>query len=218
MSNYKILFPFISYGIALLFQLRILNLLKKTKFDYYQTHIIFYFPLFLMGMLNTDRSALKTVNFQVIIGTILLSSFITFLFNLLDTKNVTVCVSQLDNKNFLYRILLIIYYVISEELFFRVYILTELSFIGNYYSIMITSILFVFLHIFSSRSNLRYKWYSYAAQLIMSIIWCALMVYTENIIYSIISHLIFNFSLFYELYVLKKYNKDCSGNFFNDYE
>ncbi len=79
----------------------------------------------------------------------------------------------------------------SEEIFFRFYIVSQLKDLLGLGSVFVSTVLFVLAHYLTPwGSQLSKK--DLATQTILSIFWGGLYILTDNLIYSLLGHLVFN--------------------------
>lgn len=107
--------------------------------------------------------------------------------------------------------------VIAEEIFFRGYIILELSKKFGILSVIISSLLFVLTHYVNRWANIMFTLKSYVFQFILSIILGCIMYYMNALIPCVLGHIIFNYSQIIHLissYRKKSNNSEC---FFTDY-
>lgn len=165
-----------------------------------KTYNLLYIPQFLNG-----------IYLGILIGIgLLIFNFNTFK-KLLSREN-TLLLFSLQKKYFYLDILIMLFALISEEIFFRLYIISEFGKEG----ILISSILFSFTHYLNANSNESFNLKNYVQFFIFGMITSILFFLTKNIYSCIIVHFIYNLPYMIVKYKRTKINLEEFS--FDDYE
>ncbi|MDF2880060.1 MAG: amino terminal protease family protein [Clostridiaceae bacterium] len=159
-----------------------------------KNHIFYlplYIPVFIIGLSpEVIEVNIKVFFIGIMFGLIMiLINIKTFLYYL-SNKNAMSSV-YLDKKEFYYRVYLTLVSVIGEELFFRFFLLGKISMLTNY-SILISTILFVYMHYLNRWAKDNFNAKIYILHFIVGLICATVFVLFKNILSCIIAHLLFN--------------------------
>lgn len=123
----------------------------------------------------------------------------------LKTKKVHFYITSTDKYEHYFNILYYTYSLITEELYFRAFIISILQqyHINIAFIIIISSALFVFTHFINRWANITFNLKIYVLQFILSILSAIFYYYGKSILYCIILHFFFNIQDYIsEIYML----------------
>ncbi len=193
---------------------------RKYKYPWIVHCLIYYFPM-ILPILFVDIHVSKS-NHLVGIAMGLLGSVFLLVTNYkhnieyISSKNY-LTLSSLTLKEFVNKISTNIYIIICEEIFYRYFIISYLSMYIGGYSIVVSTLGFVFSHFINRWANVVFGIRSYFYQFMIGMVTGAVFYYTRSIWACIIAHLIFNSSEFIVFYKCYKNSKNCQNSMFDDY-
>lgn len=147
----------------------------------------------------------KLFAFSPILGIILLTICLLWTFYIIKIKKLHFLITSSERYEHIFNIFYYFYSLITEELYFRVFIISTLKehSVNVVLIILFSSSIFVFTHYLNRWANVSFNLNIYLLQFILSIISSLFYYYGESVIYCIVLHFFFNIEDFInELYML----------------
>lgn len=176
--------------------------LKRFGLSTIMIRILFNLPFLLPLIFRSLKDYTCEINVKstimgAILGGFLILINITSFVNLLSKKNPMLLIN-LSKKYFYYDIFVILIGIICEEIYFRLYIISEF----NIYGIIISAILFSYTHYMNEDSKEIFNYKNYFQLFVFGILCSILYYYTNNVYTCIMAHLIFDLP-----YMIVKYRR-----------
>lgn len=204
------------YLVTLTISPYITNIPMSRIFRHLIVYISMLYPFFLFDV-KAGSFGLLNIFFGLCLGLFFVllnfSQFKTTIFSLSFTIFIPISI-----KEKIIKITIAVVMPILEEIFFRATIISLLIDELKYYSIIVSSFLFVLAHFLHVWADTKFNKKAYFYQLIVGILLSLLYVITESLISCIIAHFFFNLWKILEIY--KRPIKDKSydnKSIFNDY-
>ncbi len=179
-------------------------------FRYFLLYIPFYIPLIFIY-----KSIAIEMN-NLIYGIIILILSLAILFyiekdelSIMLDKEMIALLEPINKESFYFIAFETYCSAISEEIFYRLFILLLLYNDLGVWSVLLSSVLFLLQHTTNEHAKEEFNKKSYLLQGILSVSSCFLTIITKNIVLSIIMHLIFNTpTIIYNYKLLKNSYKE----------
>lgn len=188
------------------------------KYPHWMHSIFYYFPLYMSPIL------FKTINFTnfknekiyigLIIGIVMLLSKYDEVKKAITGERVY-SLKKISKYEFIVMTSGYLMAVVSEELYFRVFIIEVINSSIGLYSIVLSSILFVFSHWMNRWADKMFSLKSYCYHALIGIVLATYYYYFTSVLGCIIAHIIFNLPAF--LIAYKQMRKEEEVFAFNDY-
>lgn len=210
-----------SYLLIILGIIFIPILRKKYKYPVALHQILYGLPFF-NGLLFISSINIGILKIQII-PFLLITLFSLGLLFFSRKEIITELTSIKSNvpitiRNFLISFFYILYSIISEEVYFRLFLIGYFKDYFGLFSVLISSIFFIHAHYINRWANIAFTKKAYFLQFLLSILIGVFFFYTDSLLLCIFSHLIFNSILWMPL-VKRLFisRKKQSISLFNDY-
>lgn len=177
---------------------------SSLKYPLWLHFILYNLPMFWVFPFVNKKNVVNIERFVYVFFITLCLMIIILLLSLKELK-ISICSKEtkipLNEKYFYIEIIKFTYSVVSEEFFFRLFLITFLHQHYGLLSIPLSACIFVYLHYINRWSNKMFSIKSYIMQFLFSLIVGFAFIYTNSIVLCIIFHSIFNCS---ELIIIVK--------------
>lgn len=198
--------------------------IRGFRYDWHIRHFIYYLPMVLpifFFHLNPDKvNYIGGASLGILIGILLLLSNYKQNIEIIFGENIKSKV-PINSKEITNEIYTAFIAPICEELFYRYFLIGILYPIIGYYSIISSTLLFVYSHFINRWANVMFDVKSYIYHFVTGALFSILYIYTRSILGCMIAHIIFNsidlFTLYKRLRITKKHSEESSG-LFDDYQ
>lgn len=197
------------------------SLRRKIEYPLF-LHTIFYYssmllPLFFVDIYISEPRDIVGVTIGMTSSLFMLLSNIKHNRKYVSTENYMV-LSGIDIREFMYQNYNNIYAVVSEELFYRYFLIGYLYKYIGIYAVLLSTLLFVYSHYINRWANLSFTLKSYIYHGLCGLIFGLLFFYTRSLFGCIIAHILFNSPEFIVTYKRYINNKKEMNPLFDDYD
>ena len=186
---------------------------SKLSYPYKLQVLLIGAPLFLPIFLYSDISS-SNLKFDILIFAIGASITVCILFlfhkdeiiNHQSNASTLLCISTFD---LFFSLFEYIYYILGEEIFYRLFLLNYFSeIIGQVFACIFISVLFSYTHYLNRWASVFFSFKNYISLFIFSILLGAIFLQTKSIMTCIVLHIMYNHSELIVLYKRYKYSKN----------
>lgn len=193
---------------------------KYIKYPLSIHYILYYLPMilpaFLIKQVTTINYNAKYILYGIFLSIVLIFTNLKHIKKTISGSNIMIFMPM--NKNeFLMSIYLFFIALISEELFYRLVLISILKAEIGIYSILISTFVFWHSHYINRWANKMFNLRSYIYHVIVGLSFGALFYYTNSILSVIIGHAIFNSPQLVVNYKRYKKQNTVETIMFNDY-
>lgn len=220
-NNSIFIYPVFSYCIVIISITFVPCMRKNIQYSIFLHTILYYSALYLpLVVINIEIKNINNftgISIGIIISLLLIFSNYKHNIKYISSQNYIIF-NKINLNKLIYHIFTNVYSVVGEELFYRFFLIGFLYKTIGIFSVLLSTIVFVYSHFISRWSNVHFNLRSYIYHGITGISFGLIFFYTKSISGCIIAHLIFNSPEFIVIYKRYKNSKKESDMLFEDYD